>query len=117
MDRPERVGMQPDEALVLLEHRNLRDEYNKYLEVFKNFVNAMEKVEVCGVVKSTAFARLQKLNREAKGVPELVRNISIGFLDQIEEKIEHMHFEKVNKNRAMFSSEIEEKILGEFNQE
>ena len=29
LDRPERIGFQPDEALVLLEHRNLKDEYNR----------------------------------------------------------------------------------------
>ena len=27
LDRPERIGFKPDEALVLLEHRNLKDEY------------------------------------------------------------------------------------------
>ena len=29
LDRPERIGFKPDEALVLLEHRNLKDKYNR----------------------------------------------------------------------------------------
>ena len=43
LDRPERIGFKPDEALVLLEHRNLKDEYNRYLNTFIEFVNFMEK--------------------------------------------------------------------------
>ena len=39
LDRPERIGFKPDEALVLLEHRNLKDKYNRYMETFIDFVN------------------------------------------------------------------------------
>ena len=48
IDRPERVGFAPDEALVLLEHRNLKSEYNRYLEIFRGFVEQMEKVQIQG---------------------------------------------------------------------
>ena len=46
LDRPERIGLKPDEALVLLEHRNLKDKFNRYLEEFKEFVNRMQEVYV-----------------------------------------------------------------------
>ncbi len=46
LDRPERIGFKPDEALVLLEHRNLKDKENIYLEQFKEFVNKMQEVYV-----------------------------------------------------------------------
>lgn len=46
LDRPERVGFAPDEALVLLQHRNLKDKNNKLLPQFVNFVNFLQKVEV-----------------------------------------------------------------------
>ncbi len=46
MDRPERIGFKPDEALVLLEHRNLKGTENRYLEQFKEFVNQMQEVYV-----------------------------------------------------------------------
>lgn len=45
MDRPERVGFPPDEALVLLQHRNLKDKENKLLSQFVEFVNFLQKVE------------------------------------------------------------------------
>ena len=44
LSRPERVAFKVDEALVLLEYRNLRDKNNRYLEQFKKFVNEMEAV-------------------------------------------------------------------------
>lgn len=44
LNRPERVAFKVDEALVLLEYRNLRDKDNRYLEQFKQFVNEMEAV-------------------------------------------------------------------------
>ena len=46
LDRPERVGYKVDEALVLLEYRNLKDKENKYLATFKDFVNRMEAIKV-----------------------------------------------------------------------
>lgn len=46
LDRPERIAFQPDEALVLLEYRNLKDKPNRYLPQFKEFVNQMEGVLV-----------------------------------------------------------------------
>lgn len=46
LDRPERIALKPDEALVLLEHRNLKGKYNCYLEEFKEFVNKMQEVYI-----------------------------------------------------------------------
>lgn len=46
LDRPERIGFKPDEALVLLEHRNLKDKPNIFLEKFKEFVNKMQEVYI-----------------------------------------------------------------------
>lgn len=46
LDRPERIAFKVEEALVLLEYRNLKDKENRYLEQFKNFVDNMQKVLV-----------------------------------------------------------------------
>lgn len=46
MHRPERAAFKVDEALVLLEHRNLKDKDNRYLQDFCNFVDKMEGVTV-----------------------------------------------------------------------
>lgn len=46
LDRPERIGFEPDEALVLLEHRNLKDEYNRYAKTFEEFINLLQEINI-----------------------------------------------------------------------
>ena len=46
LDRPERIAFKVDEALVLLEYRNLKDKNNRYLPIFKEFVNNMQEVMI-----------------------------------------------------------------------
>ena len=115
IDRPERIGFNPDEALVLLEHRNLKTEYNRYLEIFRGFVETMDKVEIQGIVNTTVFARLQKLIRESKDVPEFVKKIATDYSLNVDKKLKELEnvirYERKDKNRAMFSSESEERIL------
>ena len=44
LNRPERKGYPIDEALNLIEHRNLKGEYNRYLDKFKVFMCLKEGV-------------------------------------------------------------------------
>lgn len=115
IDRPERVALNPDEAMVLIEYRNLKSEYNKYMESFRDFVNSMEKVEIHGVVNTTVFARLQKLMRETKNVPEFTKKIALEYSPSVDEKLDELRGIKAQykdrTNRALFTAESEEKIL------
>lgn len=114
IDRPERVGFNPDEAMVLLEYRNLKKEYNKYIEIFKDFVNSMEKIEIHGAVNTTVFARLQKLMRESKTITEFCKKIALEYSPTVDEKLdalEGIEIDRRNSNRALFTAESEEKIL------
>lgn len=115
IDRPERVGFNPDEAMVLLEHRNLKSEYNRYLEIFRGFVEVMETVEIHGAVNTTVFARLQKLMRESKTVTEFAKKITLEYSPSVDEKLDELQGIEIppkrKANRALFSAESEEKIL------
>lgn len=115
IDRPERVGLNPDEAMVLIEYRNLKSEYNKYLEIFRDFVNVMEKVEIHGAVNTTAFARLQKIMRETKNVTEFAKKIALEYSPSVDEKLDELDGVKIERkqqaNRALFTAESEERIL------
>lgn len=115
IDRPERVGLNPDEAMVLIEYRNLKSEYNRYMEIFRDFVNTMEKVEIHGIVNTTVFARLQKLMRESKSVTEFAKKIALEYSPSVDEKIEELEGIKTEHkqqvNRALFTAESEERIL------
>lgn len=112
-DRPERIGLNADEALVLIEHRNLKSEYNRYLEIFKTFATEFDKIVIPGVVNTTIFARLQKLVRESKDVPEFVKKISVDYSIAVDEKFKEIKIKQgaEQNNRPMFSSETEQKIL------
>lgn len=46
LDRPERRGFPIDEAIVLLEHRNLKGFNNVYLETFKKFIEKEMEIVV-----------------------------------------------------------------------
>lgn len=46
LDRPERAGFSPEEALIQMERDNLKDVDNRYLNQFHDFVNMMQEVEI-----------------------------------------------------------------------
>lgn len=46
LDRPERMGFTVDEAICLLENRNLKNSGNIYLEQFVKFINRMEEIKI-----------------------------------------------------------------------
>ena len=75
----------------------------------------MEKIVIHGNVDTTVFARLQKLMRDSKGVPELVKSIATDYSICVDQKLEELKTTakeaKKTANRAMFTTEIEEKIL------
>lgn len=47
MDRPERRGFPLEEAITLLEYRNLKNINNSYLTQFKEFIDKVKEVSVC----------------------------------------------------------------------
>jgi len=50
LNRPERKGFDMDEAMVLIEHRNLKDKKNRALKEFKEFVKYMVKINFKEVI-------------------------------------------------------------------
>ena len=46
LDRPERMGFSPEDALVLLEYGNLKGKENRYLATFKSFIAKLQEVYV-----------------------------------------------------------------------
>lgn len=46
LDRFDRISFKPDEALLLLEYRNLKNKKNIYLEQFEKFIEEIQRVHV-----------------------------------------------------------------------
>ena len=119
LDRPERIGFKPDEALVLLEHRNLKDEYNRYMSTFIEFVNFIEEIKVNERAEITALRKLVKMYNETEDVTTYIKEVIYKFepmidklIDKQEEKIAKEMFEDIeNPNRPLFSEETTKKIM------
>ena len=71
LNRPERIGFSPDEALCLLVNRNLKGKNNKYIERFNAFAegNGAVSLPEDEVFKETPFSVLQAIGN---GVPNKV---------------------------------------------
>ena len=119
LDRPERIGFKPDEALVLLEHRNLKDEYNRYLDTFLQFVNFMERIQMNDVVNMTALRRLVKMYNETEELTKFIQKVIYEYEPEIDrliaeqnEEIKEEMFHKLEgANRPLFSEETTKKIM------
>ncbi len=120
LDREERIGFKPDEALVLLEHRNLKDKYNRYLETFIAFINEIEQIEIEDKIKTTPMKELVRIHNLSKDVKQFIRKIAYDFEPKIDKEIykKRNEIEKrilednINPNRALFSAETTRKIMG-----
>lgn len=119
LDRPERIGFKPDEALVLLEHRNLKDKYNRYLPTFIEFINFMEKIQMGEIINMTALRRLVKIHNETKELTNFIKKIMYEYEPKVDKMIaeqnEEIAEEMLNKvegaNRPLFSEETTRKIM------
>lgn len=125
LDRPERIGFKPDEALVLLEHRNLKDEYNRYLHTFIEFVNCIEKIQMNDIVNMTALKRLVKIYNETEQLTKFIQKVVYEFEPKIDKLIAQQNegmaeemFSKVeSSNRPLFSEETTRKIMAHLQEE
>lgn len=125
LDRPERIGFKPDEALVLLEHRNLKDKYNRYLETFIEFINFMEKIQMSDVVNMTALRRLVKIYNDTTELTTFISKIVNEYEPNVDKLIEAQNleiktemFKKIEgPNRALFSEETTRKVMEHLKEE
>lgn len=125
LDRPERKGFKPDEALVLLEHRNLKGNENFYLQEFKDFINFMEEINIREFTNMTALNRLVKIYNETESISDFMQKLVNEYqpkVDRLMEKQLEMKtkemFDKVdNPNRPLFSEETTKKIMSRIKEE
>ena len=121
LNRPERIGLQTEEALVLLQHRNLKDMYNRYLHTFIEFVSEMDSIEMGEAGRTTSFKKLVKIYNETVDLKEFLKQIAYDYAPQVNELVaKHrkgaadtlFDVQSHNPNRALFSEETTKKIMG-----
>lgn len=125
LDRPERIGFKPDEALVLLEHRNLKDVYNRYLNTFIEFVHFLEKIEMNDMVSMIALRRLVKIHNETDELTKFIQKVVYEYEPKVDQliakqtkEISKEMFQKVQgSNRPLFSEEATRKIMAHIHED
>lgn len=66
LDRFDRISFKPDEALLLLEYRNLKNKKNIYLEQFEKFIEEIQRVHI-GLNRSIEYlSRLINTSRTTR---------------------------------------------------
>lgn len=122
LDRPERIGFKPDEAMVLLEHRNLKDYYNRYLHTFNDFVNIMEQIELNEMTTMKSLRRLAKIYNETDKLKNFINKVCYDYEPKIDKAMEK-HMKEIkdemldNPSRPLFSEETARKVLSRMKEE
>ena len=123
LDRPERIGFQVDDAIVLLEHRNLKDVYNRYLSLFIEYVREMENIELKDN-ESTGIKPLKKLvniYNESEDLKEFTKKMANEYAPSVDKEVSKYNKNlgkdilgemKYDPNRSLFSEETTKKIMG-----
>lgn len=119
LDRPERIGLETDEASVLLIHRNLKNKYNRYVEIFLQFIEMLDEIHMGEFVEIKALKRLVKIYNETEELIEFIKKVINQYEPQIDtlinkkyKKIKNQMFEgTTNSNRSLFTEETTRKIL------
>lgn len=125
LDRPERIGLKPDEALVLLEYRNLKGVYNRYMESFRDFINELEKHYIKDITEMTPLSYLTKTFKDTPEVKSFIKAIIYDYEPKVDKVLSEMiegevfakdknpqELEKGNPSRPLFSEETTQKIIG-----
>lgn len=117
--RPERIGFKADEALVLLEHRNLKNDYNRYMSTFIDFVNFMENVKLKEMENTNVFKGLIKTYNETPKLTTFIEEVVNEYEPEVDKLIieqnDKISLQMMNKegqtNRPLFSQETAKKIM------
>ena len=84
LKRPEREGFTPEEALIILKERNLKDVNNRYFEDFKIFVNAMEKVYIREAIDVPVIKKLVFLCDKEKNAKSFIAKLGNRYSAEID---------------------------------
>jgi len=96
LDRFDRISFKPDEALLLLEYRNLKNKKNIYLEQFEKFIEEIQRVHI-GLNRSIEY--LSKLINTSRTTRIALVNAYNSEMD-IKNALEQMRNapEEINEN-------------------
>ena len=133
LNRPERPAFTPEEALVILKDRNLKDSNNRYLNDFIKFVTDMETVFIKETIEVPVIKKLISIHNTEANVKTFITILGNEYTEKIDELINNKLDKEVvkktskeeppvrivkryvkvpeKKERAMFTEEIANRIM------
>ncbi len=137
LNRVERPAFSPEEALVILKERNLKDSDNRYLQDFIKFVNDMQHVYIRETIDVPVIKKLISIHNNEANVKTFIMSLGNNYSSKIDElinnEIDKEILRKSNENendtkknvrivkryvkveekneRALFSQEIADRVL------
>ncbi len=125
LNRVERPAFSPEEALVILKERNLKDVHNRFLDDFIDFIKQLENVFIRESIDVPVIKRLVSIHNTESNVKSFITILGNGYAKKIDDAIEKsikgqikeqskaMRYTRIKKeqNRPLFSKEIADRIL------
>lgn len=124
LNRAERPAYTPEEALIILKERNLKDVHNRFLDDFILFVKFLENVNVKESIDVPVIKKLVSLHNTEPNVKSFISILGNEYAKKIDDAIEKsikgqmkeqlktVRYTRVkNPDRALFSKEIADRIL------
>ena len=121
LNRPERAGFLPEEATILLKERNLKGKDNRFIELFIEFVEAIEKMEIVDNVGNSPLRKLVKIYNENEKIVDFLKQVVLWYTPRVNKLINKDYNKEVknmldkvysaNETRPLFSKETTTKII------
>ncbi len=97
LNRVERDAFTPEEALVVLQERNLKYTDNRYMQEFIQFVNDMEQINIKEVIDVPVIKKLVHLHNKEANVKTFIAVFANKYDTKINETIDKNISKKANK--------------------
>ncbi len=129
LNRVEREAFTTEEAIIVLKERNLRNTDNRYMDLFIQFIEEVEKVYIKEIIEVPIIKKLVNLHNKEANVKTYIAILSNKYSKKIDNVLikkgkidakelyeeddtvtEYELLEKKN-NRALFSKEIANKVM------
>ena len=121
LNRPERAGFLPKEAIILLKERNLKGKDNRILDTFIEFVEAIEKMEIVDNVGNSPLRKLVKIYNENDKIVDFMKQVVLWYTPRVNKLINKEYNEEVkqmldkinlyDETRTLFSRETTTKVI------
>ncbi|MBR0350789.1 MAG: hypothetical protein IJH76_03070 [Clostridia bacterium] len=102
LDRPERAGFSPEEAIIQMERDNLKDVDNKYLNTFHTFVDKMQQIQIqpsfygekIGILKQPFSILKKNVCDDAKDLADMIKRIK-DYEITLDEKMQELEIQPI----------------------